>query len=48
MKTKLISLAIFAVTLLVSANISAQTAGSMIFNFTTVQQGTKTKQVNAV
>jgi len=48
MKTKLLSIAVFAIALLVSANISAQTAGAMIFNFTTLQQGTKTKQVNAV
>ncbi|QBN18114.1 T9SS type A sorting domain-containing protein [Flavobacterium nackdongense] len=48
MKTKVISFAIFAVVLFVTANLSAQTAGTMTFNFTTVQQGTKTKQVNAV
>jgi len=31
-----------------SAFLQAQTAGTLTFNFTTVQQGTKSKQVNAV
>ena len=48
MKTKLLSLAIFAVTLLVSANISAQTAGTMTYTFTTVKIGSNTKQVMGV
>lgn len=40
MKTKLLSLAIFATALFVSANSSAQTAGTLNFNFTTINQGT--------
>lgn len=48
MKTKLHFLASIVLILLLDANASAQTAGTMTFNFTTVQQGTKTKQVNAV
>ncbi len=48
MKTKLLSLVFFNAVLLFTANGSAQTAGTMTFTFTTVQQATKTKQVNAV
>jgi hypothetical protein len=48
MKTKLLSLAIFAATLLASANISAQTAGTMTYTFTTVKIGSNTKQVMGV
>jgi len=48
MKTKLLSLAIFAVALFVSANVSAQTAGTMTYTFTTVKIGSNTKQVMGV
>ncbi|MBF2707537.1 T9SS type A sorting domain-containing protein [Flavobacterium soyangense] len=48
MKTKLLSLALFAFALFFSASLFAQTAGSMTFNFTTVKQGSATKQVDAV
>lgn len=48
MKTKLRFLAGITLILLFSATASAQTAGNMTFNFTTVKQGTATKQVNAV
>ncbi|WP_395049579.1 T9SS type A sorting domain-containing protein [Flavobacterium sp.] len=48
MKTKLLSLAFFAAALFFSANGAAQTTGSMTFNFTTVQQGGASKQVDAV
>jgi len=48
MKTKLLSLAIIAVALFVSANVSAQTAGTMTYTFTTVKIGSNTKQVMGV
>jgi len=48
MKTKLRFLAGITLMLLLTATASAQTDGTMNFNFTTVQQGTKSKQVNAV
>lgn len=48
MKTKLLSLAIFAAALFVSANISAQTTGTMTYTFTTVKIGSNTKHVMGV
>ena len=48
MKTKLLSLAIFVLALFASANISAQTAGTMTYTFTTVKIGSNTKQVMGV
>jgi len=48
MRTKIISSAIFAVALFVTANISAQTAGTMTYTFTTVKIGINTKQVMGV
>jgi hypothetical protein len=48
MKTKLRSIAVIAMVLFSSVQVCAQTPGTMSFNFTTVQQGTKTKQVMAV
>jgi len=40
MKTKLLSLAVFVSAILFSANVSAQTTGTLTFNFTTLNQGT--------
>ena len=48
MKTNLKKLLGVALILTVSMTTNAQTNGNLTFNFTTVQQGTKTKQVNAV
>ena len=47
MKTKLLSLFVLAAALLFSANVSAQTAGTLTFNFTTLTQS-NTKCVMAV
>ncbi len=48
MKTKFFSLGFFAVALFFSANILAQTAGTMTYTFTTVKIGSNTKQVMGV
>lgn len=47
MKTKLRFLVSITLILLFSVTAFAQTAGTMTFTFTSVQQGTKTKQINA-